>query len=253
MRVFKALSVFLISFFAVSLVSAEQVTVAVASNFIAAMRALAADFEQQSAHRVTLVAGSSGKLYTQIVNGAPYHLFLSADQTAPEALKKRDLLVPGTRFTYAVGRLVLWSATEGKVDSEGAVLAQQTFRKLAIANPRVAPYGVAATEVLRHLGFEEKTKTALVRGESIGQAYQFVASGNAELGFVALAQLIANDSLDSGSAWLVPDSLHSAIKQDAALLRKGEGNPAARALVEYLHSPRAQKIVADFGYSVEHQ
>lgn len=237
--------------FSTNIACAEQVTVAVASNFAPAMRAIVTDFERRSSHRVILAFGSSGRFYAQIVNGAPYDVFLSADQDTGKALQQQGLAVSGSQFTYAVGALVLWSASADKIDDGGKVLTQLQFRRLAIANPRVAPYGIAALDVLRYLEIEEKAEGRLVQGESVAQAYQFVATGNAELGFVALSQVIKGDTARAGSAWLVPAHMHRAIKQDAVLLRKGENNRAARELLQFMRSHRAQEIMNGFGYAAD--
>lgn len=241
---------FLLFISAINTAHAAQVTVAVASNFATAMRAIAAEFEQNTSHTVTLAYGSSGKFYAQIISGAPYHILLSADQSTAEALQQRGLVVQGSRFTYAVGALVLWSAIPGKVDNDGLVLTQQQFRRLAIANPKVAPYGAAAMEVLHHLGVDHNVKVKLVQGENIAQAYQFVATGNAELGFVALSQVIDNKT-GIGSWWRVPSHMHRPIKQDAVLLTNGEHNPAARELMQFIRTPAAKAIIARYGYAAD--
>lgn len=250
MPIARYISVF-ICVFSTKMACAEQVTAAVASNFAPAMRAIVTDFEQHSVHRVTLAFGSSGRFYAQIINGAPYDVFLSADQSTGKALQQQGLAVPGSQFTYAVGALVLWSASAGEIGDGGAVLMQLQFRRLAIANPRVAPYGVAALDVLRHLGIKEKAKGRLVQGESVAQAYQFVATGNAELGLVALSQVMKDGAASAGSAWRVPAHMHRAIKQDAVLLRKGESNKAAHELLQFMRSARAREIMNAFGYAAD--
>lgn len=249
MRLLRSLTFSLLSL-VVSTACAEQVVVAVASNFAPAMRAIVAEYERSTSHTAILAVGSSGKLYAQMMNGAPYHVFLSADQSTAEALQQRGLIVPGSRFTYAVGALVLWSATTGKVDDEGAVLLRQQFHKLSIANPKVAPYGAAAVEVLGYLGIDQKTTPKLVQGENIAQAYQFVATGNAELGFVALSQVI-NNGAGKGSSWRVPGHMHRPIMQDAVLLAAGEYNPAARELVQFMRTPAAKAIIKRYGYAAD--
>lgn len=227
---------------------AEQLTVAVASNFTAPMREIAAAFERDSGHRVRLAFGSSGKFYAQIQHGAPFDIFFSADSAKPRALEKAGLAVPGSRFTYAVGRLALWSRDAKLVRGGPRVLEEGGFNKLALANPRLAPYGAAAVQVLRNLGLEEATSPQWVQGENIAQAYQFVASGNADLGFVALSQLDRNGEIDPGSAWIVPDELHNPIRQDAVLLKRGADSGAARALLHFVRGETAAAIIESYGY-----
>ncbi|WP_122290790.1 molybdate ABC transporter substrate-binding protein, partial [Pseudomonas syringae] len=183
-------------------------------------------------------------------NGAPFEVFLSADDTTPAKLEQEGDTVKGSRFTYAIGTLALWSAKEGYVDSKGEVLKANQYQHLSIANPKAAPYGLAATQVLSKLGLTDATKAKIVEGQSITQAYQFVSTGNAELGFVALSQIYKDGKLTSGSAWIVPDSLHDPIKQDAVILTKGKDNAAAKALVEYLKGPKAAAIIKSFGYQL---
>lgn len=228
---------------------AAEVKVAVAANFTAPMQQIAAQFERDTGHRAQLAFGSSGKLYAQIKNGAPFQVFLSADEDKPAALVGEGLAVADSRFTYAVGRLALWSARPGYVDAKGEVLKQGAFRRLAVANPKTAPYGAAAMETLNRLGLSAALEAKLVQGENIAQAYQFVASGNAELGFVALSQVMQNGKIATGSAWLVPDTLHAPIRQDAVLLVSGRGNVAARALLEYMKGDKALRIVRNYGYA----
>jgi molybdate transport system substrate-binding protein len=227
---------------------AEDVQVAVAANFSAPLQAIARAFEQDSGHRLVAVFGASGQLYAQIQHGAPYEVLLSADASIPAKLESAGAGVPGSRFTYAIGRLVLWSAQEGYVDANGEVLERNQFRHLAIANPKAAPYGLAARQVLGKLGLSEALAGKLVEGQSITQALQFVSTGNAELGFVALSQLYKDGRLGSGSAWVVPEALYAPIRQDALLLKKGEHNPAASALLEYLQGPNAAAIIESYGY-----
>jgi molybdate transport system substrate-binding protein len=222
------------------------VKVAVAANFTEAMRAIARDFEQAAGHRVLISFGSTGKLYTQIINGAPFEVFLAADQQRPERLVQAGKA--WDRFTYASGRLVLWSADAGTVDPDGRVLGSGAFDRLAVANPRTAPYGSAAMQVLDRLGLSTGLRGKLVRGESIGQTYQFVASGAARLGFVALAQVTPNPG---GSRWLVPRELYTPIRQDAVLLEAGRDRPAARALMDFLRGPAARSVIERFGYSLD--
>ena len=221
---------------------AAEVKLAVAANFTAAMQEIAAAFEQTSGHKTVVSFGSTGKLYTQIINNAPFEVFLSADQEHPRLLHEQGLAQ--TPFTYAVGKLVLWSADSNR-EVGAEALKQADFHHLALANPKTAPYGTAALAVLEHLGLSEALRDKLVFGDSIAQAYQFAATGNAELGFVALAQ-VALDA--SGARWTVPRELYDPIRQDAVLLTRGEGNPAAAAFVEYLRGPAAREVIQRFGY-----
>ncbi|AAZ97236.1 molybdenum ABC transporter, periplasmic binding protein [Thiobacillus denitrificans ATCC 25259] len=227
---------------------AAEVQVAVASNFIAPMRAVAAGFERSTGHRVRLAFGATGKFYAQIRNGAPFDVLLAADDTTPAKLEREGRAVADSRFTYAIGRLALWSAKPGFVDVEGAVLELGRYRRLAIANPRLAPYGAAAVEVLERRGLLARLRPRLVQGENIAQTYQFVASGNAELGFVAASQVFVDGRLGRGSAWVVPQALHAPIRQDAVVLARGRDNPAARALIDYMKQDEARAIIRAHGY-----
>ncbi|MBX8534402.1 molybdate ABC transporter substrate-binding protein [Pseudomonas cichorii] len=229
---------------------AGEVQVAVAANFTAPIQAIAKDFEKDTGHKLVAAFGSTGQFYTQIKNGAPFEVFLSADDTTPAKLEQEGDTVKGSRFTYAVGTLALWSAKEGYVDSKGDVLKAGQYQHLSIANPKTAPYGLAATQVLGKLGLIEATKAKIVEGQNITQAYQFASTGNAELGFVALSQIYKDGKLTSGSAWIVPAELHDPIKQDAVILNKGKDNPAAKALVEYLKGPQAANVIKSFGYQL---
>ena len=238
----------LITSFTVGTACADDVQVAVAANFTAPIQAIANDFEKDTGHKLIAAYGATGQFYTQIKNGAPFEVFLAADDSTPEKLEKEGETVPGSRFTYAVGTLALWSAKDGYVDPEGQVLKEGTYQHLAIANPKAAPYGLAATQVLEKMGLTEKVKDKLVEGQNITQAYQFVSTGNAQLGFVALSQIYKDGKVSSGSAWIIPEALHDPIKQDAVILKKGANNPAAKALTEYLKGPKATAIIKSFGY-----
>jgi molybdate transport system substrate-binding protein len=224
---------------------ADEVKVAVAANFTAAMKEIAAGFEQATGHTAVLSFGSTGKLYAQIIHGAPFAVFLAADQKRPRLLE--DEGKASRRFTYATGKLVLWSAKPGFVDADGDVLAEDAFDRLAIANPKTAPYGAAAMEILNKRGQGARLSPRLVRGDSIAQTHQFVATGSAELGFVALAQVLLRPK---GSRWEVPQPFYNPIRQDAVLLEKGAAEPAALALMDYLQTPEASRIIARFGYGV---
>lgn len=228
---------------------AGDLTVAVAANFREPMLQIATDFEQRTGHRPTLIFGSSGKFFAQISHGAPFDCFLSADQTKPAALVAAGLAVAGSQFTYAIGAIALWSANPDWVDDKGEVLTMGSYRNLAIANPELAPYGVAAMDVLRHLNLTRSVR--LVQGENIAQTYQFVSSGNADIGFVALSQIMAAGRLRSGSAWRVPAELYSPIRQDAVLLTLGKENPAAVALLSHLKRESAIRIIESFSYQTQ--
>jgi molybdate transport system substrate-binding protein len=219
----------------------------VAANFTEPAKAIAAAFKARTGHTATLSFGASGQFYIQIDHGAPYEVFLSADAERPLKAEQEGLSVPGARFTYAVGRLVLYSKTPGLVDPKGAVLGSDRFEKLAIADPAAAPYGEAAVETMRKLKVYDAVAPKIVRGASIAQAYQYVATGNAELGFVALSQVIDQPG---GSRWLVPAADHAPIQQQAVLLRTGEKNPAARAFMSFLKSPAAVAIIKRYGYAI---
>lgn len=228
---------------------ADDVQVAVAANFTAPIQAIAKEFEKDTGHRLVTAFGATGQFYAQIKNGAPFEVFLAADDTTPAKLEAEGDTVKGSRFTYAIGTLALWSAKDGYVDAEGNVLKQNQFQHLAIANPKAAPYGLAATQVLQKLNLTDATRAKLVEGQNITQAYQFVATGNAELGFVALSQIYQEGKITRGSAWVVPAALHEPIRQDAVILAKGKDNPAAQALVDYLKGPKAAAVIAAYGYS----
>ena len=230
-------------------IQAAEVTVAVASNFSLPMRKIVAQFEAESGHKVRLSLGSTGAFYAQIKNGAPFHLLLAADQETPARLEKEGLGLAGTRFTYAQGRLVLWSRQAGRVDEEGEILKTGRFQKLALANPKLAPYGVAGMETLQSLSLTEQLKSKFVQGENISQAYQFVETENAQIGFVAMSQVFSEGKLLKGSAWIVPPQLYSPIQQDAILLLAGQKNSAAIALMRYLKTDRAKSVMGAYGYS----
>ena len=229
---------------------AGEVSVAVASNFTAPMRKLAAAFEQASGHKATLAFGSTGRFYAQVKNGAPFQVLLAADEETPARLEKEGLAVPGSRFTYATGRLVLWSASPGVVDGRGEVLKKPGAGKLAIADPRLAPYGAAAVETMQRLGVAQALQPRIVQGENISQAYQFVLTGNARMGFVALSQVMVDGRIAAGSAWQVPANLHAPIRQDAVLLNAGKDNPAATALMAFLRSDAARATIRAHGYEL---
>ena len=229
---------------------AGDVHVAVAANFAAPMKAIAEAFEKATGHSAVLSSGATGKFYAQIRNGAPFDVLLAADEETPARLERENAALAGSRFTYATGKLVLWSADPKRIDARGDVLRRGDFVHLAIAAPRLAPYGAAAVETLTQLGLLAALEPKFVTGESIGQTYTFVASGNAPLGFVALSQVWENGRLKSGSAWVVPEQLHRPIRQDALQLLRSRDNPAADALMRYLKSDAAKAVIRSFGYDV---
>lgn len=230
--------------------NAGEVQVAVAANFAGPMEKLAADFQKDTGHKAVVATGATGKFYAQIRNGAPFEVLLAADDETPARLEKEGQVVAGSRFTYAVGRLVLWSAKDNYVDAAGNVLKTGDFKHLSIANPKTAPYGAAAVSTLERLGLRDRLQPRIVQGENIAQAWQFASTGNAELGFVAQSQVWRDGKFTSGSGWIVPASMHDPIRQDAALLNKGNGNPAAQALLQYLRSDKARALIRTFGYEV---
>lgn len=229
---------------------AGEVSVAVAANFTAPMKKIAADFEKDTGHKAHLAFGATGAFYTQIKNGAPFAVLLAADDDTPAKIEKEGLGVAGSRFTYATGKLVLWSKKGGLVDGKGEVLKSVTFDKIAIANPKLAPYGAAAMQVLNRMGLTDSLAPKVVEGANIGQTYQFVSSENATLGFVALSQVFENGLIKEGSGWIVPTSMYSPIKQDAVVLNVGKNNEAATALMTYLRSDKAKSVIRSYGYEL---
>lgn len=229
---------------------AEEVTVAVAANFSAPAQKIATAFAAATGHKATVVVGSTGKLYAQIKNGAPFQVLLSADDETPTRLGKEGAGVAGSQFTYATGRLVLWSRQAGVVDDKGEVLRGGQFAHLALADPKLAPYGAAAVDVMAKLGLTASLQPKLVQGESIGQAYQFVFSGNAALGFVALSQVMVEGKIAQGSAWVVPANLHSPLRQDAIVLNAGKDSAATATFMAFLRSDAAKAIIRSFGHEV---
>lgn len=227
---------------------AAEVNVAVAANFTGPMERIAPEFERATGHRLLLAYGTVGKFYAQIRNGAPFEVLVSADDETPMRLEKDGLALAETRYTYAVGKLVLWSARPGFVDDKGEVLRRAEFRHLAVANPKLAVYGAAAIEAMTRLGVYPALEGKVVLGENITQAYQFAATGNADLGFVALSQIYKDGQFAAGSHWLVPAHLYPALRQDVVVLARGKGNPAAEALLAYLKSDAARKVIRAYGY-----
>ena len=235
---------------AVASTHAAEAQVAVAANFAEPIKAIAAVLEKTTGHTLKISVGATGSLYAQIKNGAPFDVFLSANTEAPAQLEKDGLAQPGSRFTYATGKLVLWSADVARVDAKGEVLTSGNFRKVAIASPKVAPYGAAAVQMIDRLGLRARLTPRLVQGESIGQTFNFVYTGNAELGFVALSQVLDGGKLKSGSMWLIPQNLYDPIRQDAVLLQRAASNPAAQALVQVLKSPNIKDLIRSYGYDI---
>jgi molybdate transport system substrate-binding protein len=233
---------------AVPFAHAGEVQVAVAANFAGPLARIGEGFSAATGHVVKVSSGATGKFYTQIISGAPFEVLIAADDETPKRLIAEGHAVAGSNFTYAIGKLVLWSAQPGFVDDQGAVLGSGKVKHVAIANPKVAPYGAAAMEVIKARGLSDAVTPKLVTAESIAQAYQFAATGNAELGFVALSQVAVPGKPAAGSYWTVPSNLYGEIRQDAVLLKVGADNPAAKALIDYLKSEPAKKLIREFGY-----
>ena len=229
---------------------AANVSVAVAANFTAPMQKIAKAFEQETGHKALLSFGSTGNFYAQIRNGAPFHVLLAADDDTPLKIEQEGLGVPGSRFTYAIGKLVLWSKQPGLVDDKGDILRSGKFARIAIANPKLAPYGAAAIDTMAKLGLLPVLQPRFVQGENIAQTYQFIATENAPLGFVALSQVLVDGKIVQGSAWIVPAGLHAPIAQDALVLSAGKDNPAATALMDFLRSDRAKVLIRSYGYGL---
>lgn len=229
---------------------AEQALVAVAANFVPPFREIAIEFEHATGHRLQVAGGSSGNFYSQIKNGAPFDIFFSADMVRPKLLEDEGLGVKDSRFTYAIGRLVLWSPNENLIKGEETLRSKQ-YKRLAMANPKTAPYGVAAMQALQRLELWDSVQPHIVMGESLGQTMGFIESGNAQLGFVALSQVLDLKIKGKGGRWDVPTNLHEPIKQDLILLTKGKDNPAAKALIEFIGGPQAKRIIERYGYELK--
>lgn len=225
--------------------NAGETNVAVAANFTDAAKEIAAVFKEKTGHDAILSFGSSGQFYTQITQDAPFQIFLSADDERPKKLVDEGLGVSESRFTYAIGKLVLWSKDPNLVKGE-ETLKEAAFAKLSICNPVAAPYGAAAVETMQSLKLYDALKPKFVEGANISQAFQFVDTGNAELGFVALSQIVGDES---GSRWEIPQSLYEPIRQDAVLLKKGSDNEAATAFIDFLKGPEARAIIEKYGYA----
>jgi molybdate transport system substrate-binding protein len=229
---------------------AATVLVAVAANFSKPMMEIAEEFEKATGHSAKLSFGSSGKFVSQLENGGPFEILLSADEKGPQKLVQDGLAVPSSQFTYALGKLVLWSATPGYVDDQGKILTTGGFKHLALADPKLAPYGAAAVEVLKKMELLKKLQPLFVQGENIAQTIQFISTANAELGFVALSQVIENGKVSTGSGWIIPGNYYAPIRQGAVLMKKGAENPAAPALLDYLKSAPALAIIEKYGYDL---
>jgi len=233
-----------------SICQAASAQVAVAANFAEPIKAVAAVLEKTTGHTLKVTTGATGKFYAQIQNGAPFDVLLTADTATPKKLEAEGLTVANTRFTYATGKLVLWSTKAGRVDENGKVLQAADLGKVSYANPKVAPYGAATIQAIGALGLTQAITPKLVQGESIGQAFTFVATGNADVGFVALSQVLEGGQLKSGSMWVVPQRLYDPIRQDAVLLKKGQSNEAAKALLQLLQSPNIKDLIRSYGYEL---
>lgn len=246
----KHLSSLILSLLVVATAHADEVQVAVAANFTAPMQIISVLFERDTGHKASLAFGATGKFYAQISNGAPFEVLLAADDETPARLIKEGNGLPGTAFTYAIGKLVLWSTDPKLIDAKGDVLKKANFKHLALASPKAAPYGAAAMQVMTKLGVVDNLKPLFVQGENISQTHQFIATGAAELGFVAYSQVIKNGQLGSGSGWVVPGNLYDPIRQDAVILAKGKDKPAALALMNYLKGEKAITVIKSFGYEL---
>lgn len=229
---------------------AEPVLVAVAANFVPPFREVAVEFEKATGHSLKVAAGSSGNFYTQIKNGAPFDVFFSADNERPKKLEEEGFGVKDSRFTYAIGRVVLWSPNADLVKGD-ETLRSKNFKRLAMANPKTAPYGVAAMQAMQNLKLWDGLQPHIVMGENLGQTIGFVESGNAQLGFVALSQVMDPKIKGKGSHWHVPTNLHEPIQQDVILLAKGKDNPGAKALMGFMGSPQSKAIIKRYGYELK--
>jgi len=244
------LSILLLGVAAHAGVMAAEAQVAVAANFAEPMKSVVAILEKTTGHTIKVTLGATGNLYAQIKNGAPFDVLLSADTKTPELLEKEGFGQPGSRFTYATGKLVLWSADTAKVDDKGEALKSASLRKVAYANPKIAPYGAAAVQVMDKLGLTSSLTPKLVQGESIGQTFNFAQTGNADVGFVAMSQVLVGGKLKSGSMWVIPQSLYDPIQQDAVVLLRAANNEAAQALMKLLKSPNIKDLIRSYGYDI---
>lgn len=248
-------------FFVATASNAASITVAVASNFTKPMQVLTSEFEKTHHHKVNLSFNSSGKIFAQIQHGAPYDAFFSADQAKPEKLETLEFTQPDSRFTYAIGRLAIWSADTKTINTKDgsfdpASLKSPAFKKIAIANPKLAPYGLAAIQSIDALGLTSIVDNRLVKGENISQTYQFTLTGNAQAGFVALSQIFSGGKITKGSAWIIPDHLHQPIKQDAVIIQRDrtiEEQVAVNDFFKFIKSSTAKNIISNYGYKVSNQ
>lgn len=225
----------------------SEISVAVAGNFAAPQADLARRFEAATGVRVETSLGATGQLYAQIVNGAPFDVFLAADTARPSRLEAEGVAIPGSRFTYAIGRLVLYAPSRDSLRTAEEELRSSSLEHLAIANPETAPYGAAAVEVLQRWRLGAQLENRIVTGENVGQAFQFVEARAADAGFVALSQVVG---VGTDDYWLIPEQLHQSIRQAAVLLKHGRSNPHARAYLEFLRSDEGKRVIAEFGYSL---
>jgi len=246
----RTLSILMLAVLAHASAFAADAQVAVAANFAEPIKAIGAVLEKTTGHTIKVTLGATGKLYAQIKNGAPFDVLLSADTATPEKLEKEGLGQPGSRFTYATGKLVLWSADAKRVDTKGEVLKAANLGKVSYANPKVAPYGAATVQVIDKLGLTAALTPKLVQGESIGQTFTFASTGNADVGFVAMSQVLEGGKLKSGSMWVVPQNLYDPIRQDAVVLQKSASNEAAQALMRLLKSPNIKDLIRSYGYDL---
>ena len=226
----------------------QPIHVAVASNFAAPIQKITSSFEQDTGYKLSVSIGSTGKFYTQIKSGAPYLVLLAADEDTPARLEREGFAVTGSSFTYASGKLILWSKDPNMIDDKGQVLLKGNFEHIAMADPKLAPYGLAAKQTLEKLGLYKSLSPKVVRGENIGQTFLFVNTGSVRIGFVAMSQVMRDGRIKEGSAWIVPTDDYSAIKQNATLLKIGEKNIGARSFLEYLKSTKALGIMKTYGY-----
>ena len=227
---------------------AAEIKVAVASNFANVLKEIAVEFQKDTGHQLAITPGATGKFYAQISNGAPFDVFLSADDETPRKLAQEGKANASSQFTYAIGRLALWSPNPEMVDKNADILKTDKFKFIAIANAKVAPYGQAAVQTMQKLGVLAKIEPRVVQGESIAQTYQFVSTGNTQLGFVALSQIFEHGKIKTGSAWIVPEEMHEQLKQDAVILQACKQTSVCQDLMDYLKSDKAKKMMASYGY-----
>ncbi len=248
MRLHKFNIINMVLMLSIPYIHASELNIAVASNFATTAKQLAQIYHQTTGNNVVISSASTGTLYNQIKNGAPFAVLLSADTTTTAKLIADNLVIESSNYTYATGRVVLWSKQANYVDNNGSILKTQSYNHLAVANPKLAPYGAAGYQVINYFKLAEQLKTKIVTGDNINSTYQLIASGNAELGFVALAQIMRNGKITSGSAWVVPDNIATPIKQTAVVLTSAKNNPIAYDFMNFLKSSQAQQIIHSYGY-----